>query len=72
MSKIDWTEVALEIVNDYEYGEYTNGEIVSEWSEEREKEFAKDLLEFLVSVNGGSSWLNKKEIEWANALGVEL
>lgn len=49
---VDTTEYALRILNDMEYGDYTNGEITSEWDEKREIEYIHDYLEFIIGTNG--------------------
>ena len=52
---MDSTAYALQVLNDTDYGnelELTNGEIVSEWGYEQEKEFCLDYLEFITGING--------------------
>lgn len=73
--KIDWTEEALWVRNDTDWGGHstvTNGHIVSEWSDEACMEYVRHYIHDIASVNGSAGYLTDHEQELFNALEMEF
>lgn len=67
----DWTQEALNIRNNYEYGDYLNSEIVGEWGDDECIRYIKDYLEFIWGINGVNEMYDW-ELELAKELKMEL
>ena len=69
--KQDATAWALWVSNDMEYGDFTNGEVVSEWSDERCVTFCQDYLDHIIAINGTGE-LMRNERQMAKELHLML